>query len=96
VQRRVRITHPFHPLLGEEFDLLVYRHTWGETRVYVELPEGGVMRIPACWTDVVAADPFVLVSAGRSLFRLDDLMELRRLLTSLEEEKLSVSHDDVK
>ena len=28
------MTHPFHPLLGQEFDLVGYAHTWGEHRVF--------------------------------------------------------------
>ena len=39
-QRRVRVTHPFHPLFGQEFDLLTYRNTWGEDRAYFHNPTG--------------------------------------------------------
>ena len=46
--------------------------------------------IPASWTDVVAPDPVVVLSAGRSPFRLDDLLELTRLVAALEQE---VIHD---
>jgi len=35
--------------------------------------------IPAHWTDAVLPDPFVLQSAGRSIFHYNDLAELRRL-----------------
>jgi hypothetical protein len=31
-------------------------------------------------TDVIARDAFDRISAGRSAFRIDDLLELRRLL----------------
>jgi hypothetical protein len=31
-------------------------------------------------TDVIARDAFDRISAGRSAFRMDDLLELRRLL----------------
>ncbi|WP_208461047.1 DUF5372 family protein, partial [Paraburkholderia mimosarum] len=30
----VRVTHPFHPLRGQEFVLLERRCAWGEERVY--------------------------------------------------------------
>ena len=30
----LRVTHPFHPLLGKEFPLADRRLTWGEDRVY--------------------------------------------------------------
>jgi hypothetical protein len=36
-------------------------------------------------TDVNPTDAFELISAGRSAFRVDDLLELRRLLDRREE-----------
>jgi len=27
------VTHPFHPLLGREYDLIQYRHFWGKDRL---------------------------------------------------------------
>ena len=42
------------------------------------LDEGEELRsIPARWTSAIVDDPFVVMSAGRSLFRLVDLLELR-------------------
>ncbi|MCF7996063.1 MAG: Y4bD/Y4pK family protein, partial [Chromatiaceae bacterium] len=32
-RRRFRVTHPFHPLRGREYDLIDYRHFWSEDRV---------------------------------------------------------------
>jgi hypothetical protein len=46
--------------------------------------------MPASWTDVVAPDPVVALSAGRSPFRLDDLLELTRLVSVWRQE---VIHD---
>jgi hypothetical protein len=37
----------------------------------------------ASWTDVIAVDPFVTISAGRALFRADDLLELAELIGRL-------------
>jgi hypothetical protein len=38
---------------------------------------GGVLRsIPACWTTVLPADPFVVLAAGRCLFRFEELLKL--------------------
>jgi len=49
--------------------------------------EGGhLVSIPVAWTDVIPLDPVVAVSAGRSPFRLEDLLELARLLAALEQE----------
>ena len=73
------MTHPFHPLCGNEFELVDRRRTWGEDRVYYQ--DGGELkRMPAEWTSAAVADPFVVVSAGRALFRVDDLLELRRMI----------------
>lgn len=35
-------------------------------------------------TDVIATDAFQEVSSGRSAFRVDDLLELRRLLDKIQ------------
>ena len=36
--------------------------------------------LPTSWTDAGTADPFVAIAAGRSLFRVADLIELARLV----------------
>jgi hypothetical protein len=67
-------------LLGREFTLVTYRHNWGEHRVYFHDDEDHLVSLPAAWTSVFAPDPFVVISAGRSAFRVQDLLELARLL----------------
>jgi hypothetical protein len=42
--------------------------------------DGRLRSIPASWTRAVAPDPFVLVSAGRALFRTEDLLRLLALV----------------
>jgi len=81
--RRFRVTHPFHPLFGREFELEIYKNNWGEDRVFFHLEEGHLMALPASWTDLVPHDPFVAVAAGRSLFRAEDLWELAQLVGRL-------------
>ena len=71
-RQRFRITHPFHPLKGEEYELVGFAHTWGEHRVFFrKQADQRVYSLPASWTDVEEPDPFVVMSAGRSLFRPD-------------------------
>ena len=65
---------------------MTVRHNWGEDRVYYRDAEGSLASIPASWTDVMPPDPVVILSAGRSPFRLDDLLELARLAAALEKE----------
>lgn len=41
--------------------------------------KGELARFPASWTSVGAVDAFVVVSDGRSLFRVSDLLRLADL-----------------
>jgi hypothetical protein len=60
-----------------EFELVGYAHTWGEHRVFYRRPgDDQVRTLPASWTDVVEPDPFLVLAAGRSLFRVEDLLAL--------------------
>ena len=77
---RFRITHPFHPLCGTEYELVTRRLTWGEDRVFYYDLDGRLKSLMANVTDVAAVDAFDRVSAGRSAFRMDDLQDLRRLI----------------
>jgi hypothetical protein len=79
------VTHPFHPLFGREFEHVSYRHNWGEDRVYYFDGEGRARTMPACWTSVAPTDPFVAIAAGRSYFRLEDLVKLADLLEALKQ-----------
>ncbi len=38
--------------------------------------EGCARSLPTAWTTVAGADPFVVLSAGRSFFRIEDLLSL--------------------
>ena len=67
-------------MFGHEFDLLTYRHNWGEDRVYFQDEAGTLRSIPAGWTSAVALEPFVAVAAGRSYFRVADLCALADLV----------------
>lgn len=61
-----------------------FAHTWGEYRVFFRKPgEQRVCSLPATWTDAVEPDAFVALSAGRSLFRVDDLFALSGLVRQL-------------
>jgi hypothetical protein len=53
--------------------------TWGEDRVFYYSPGGKLKSLLTNVTDMVPKDAFDRISAGRSAFRLDDLVELRRL-----------------
>jgi len=79
----VRITHPFHPLFGQEIDFVVHRAQWGEERVFYRDRHGHRASLPARWTSLAPEDPFITAGAGRSWFRVHDLVDLAALLRGL-------------
>jgi Family of unknown function (DUF5372) len=79
----VRITHPFHPDSGREFDLICRRPHWGEDRVVYAGDDARLRTISAALTDLAPADEFRLMAGGRAAFRTIDLMSLRELLDRL-------------
>jgi hypothetical protein len=46
----------------------------------MEFPGGTYRSVPVSWTDIVPLDPYIEVGGGRSRFRVEDLLELARLL----------------
>jgi hypothetical protein len=44
---RVRVTHPFHPWAGREFEFVKRRHNWRADRVYVRDGAGELLSLPA-------------------------------------------------
>ncbi len=81
----VRIVHPFHPLRGRLLPLVTRKWLWGEERVTVELSDMTYRSIPVAWTDAAPVDPHISVGGGRSLFRVEDLMELACMIKGSEE-----------
>jgi hypothetical protein len=79
----VRVTHPFHPLFGQEFAFITTRQTWGRWRVQYYDVAGVVRSLPAAWTDAGAIDPFVVRAAGRSILHVTDLVALTELVAGI-------------
>lgn len=80
---RVRVVHPFHPLAGQEFELVTYRKAWGEDRVYFRDEVGCLHHMPVGWTSAIEPDAFQRIAAGRCRFRSDDLLRLADLVERL-------------
>ena len=74
------MTHPFHPLLGQRFELLAHRSTWGEDRVFFYDKKGKLRALPASWTDAVPVPVFVAIAKGRALMQPADLLRLAELV----------------
>jgi hypothetical protein len=67
---------------------VISRQGWGEERVDYLDEQGRLRMIPASWTSLAAPDPFVVVSSGRSWFRVEDLLALSRLIEAIDTEGL--------
>ena len=79
------MTHPFHPLFNQEFDVVDRRCFQDRVRVYLEVEPGRVERLEVAWTSLGATDPFVARSAGRSLLHVAKLTRLCDLVAAVHE-----------
>ena len=80
---RIRVTHPFHPLSGQEFVLVAERSSRHGEQVWYERGDGSVASIPQAWTDLAAPDPFTALAGGRAHFLLESLTELAELIAAI-------------
>ena len=78
-----RIIHPFHPYRDIEFEIDHVKRIAYESRVFFFNTKGRKSSVPLHWTDIGPADPFVVVSGGRSLFRVEDLLGLVRIIEEI-------------
>jgi hypothetical protein len=78
------VTHPYHPLCGQTFELATRNKEFGEDRVFYRNPDGRMRYLPARWTSLAAPDPFVIGAAGRAYFRLEDLIRLSEQMRDLQ------------
>ena len=74
-------------MFGQEIEVVERRQRWGDDRVFYRDRQGHLASMPACFTSVAAEDPFVVVAAGRSRFRVVDLLELVALVGKLRSDK---------
>ena len=76
--QKARVTHPFHPLVGRDYEFVEHKLTWGEDRVWLRDEDGRLFSLLAGWTDAVAPDPFTVFAAGRCPFTTGGLLALSR------------------
>jgi len=79
----VEVTHPFHPRRGEHLEAATRKKTWGEDRVMYYDNQGQLRSMLTSWTSLHEQDSFMAASAGRSWFRIDDLLRLRALISPI-------------
>lgn len=77
------MTHLYHPLCGQTLELAARNREFGEDRVFYLGPDGRMRYLPACWTSLAVPDPFVIAAAGRTYFRLEDLIRLAEQIKEL-------------
>ena len=75
--------HRFHPWFGREFVFIGVQQTWRRDLVFFFGDDGSTQSLPRAWTDVAEPDVFVVVSAGRSPFRVVDLLALAELIDGM-------------
>jgi hypothetical protein len=69
--------------------LATRRQNWGEDRMMFFDAQGRLRSMLASWTSLADEDAFAQVSAGRSWFRIDDLLKLAALLEQCGEARRS-------
>ena len=79
----VRVTHLFHPLSGQQLLCVGERYNRYGKRLLLRVDDATVCSVPPQWTDLVAADPELVIGQGRALLRLVDLMQLEILVRRL-------------
>jgi hypothetical protein len=77
------VTHSFHPLHGQTFEVVAVLNIWGGDRVAFTGADGCWRSLPAEWTDTVTPELVVTLGADRAHFRADYLLGLRKLLNNL-------------
>jgi hypothetical protein len=79
----VKVTHPFHPLVGQAFPLTGSRRSRHGLYLWLVAHDGSSFSLPKAWTSEATPDAFSHVARGRTHFRLDDLSKLLDLVDGL-------------
>ncbi len=87
------VIHPFHPLYKQKFKLFNCRRNWDSYRVYFYNSNNQLVSLPISWTSVLTQDPFIKQAAGRSLFRVTDLLRLSDFIQTFDQEINQVDSD---
>ncbi|WP_209893596.1 DUF5372 family protein [Rhizobium leguminosarum] len=77
------VTHQFHPLFGRQLPCVGKRSNLQGDRLLLQTSDGAIWPLPPQWTDLVSIDPEVVVSNGRALLLVSNLMELASMVEHL-------------
>jgi len=78
----VTITHPFHPLAQQRFDVLKRRHVSGAETLIIRHPERGTLAVAQEWTDW---EPVSEMTSPGVILEFDSLLALATLVRQLAE-----------
>lgn len=90
----MRVTHPFHPLSGQQLACVGERYTRYGRRLLLHVDETTVCAVPPQWTDLVVPDPEIVLGGQRALFRVADLLELAQLVAQLSKRDVGQKSDE--
>jgi hypothetical protein len=77
------ITHPYHPLRGQQFPLLKIRRIGGVETVILRGTSGGTFAVPLAWTDRAEPNPWQTIGSNPPLFSAQSLASLVELIDLL-------------
>jgi len=67
--------------------LLSQSRAWGEERVFFADPQTQQVRsLPLAWISLALPDPFLVVAAGRTVLRFEDIEPLNQILKARQKE----------
>jgi hypothetical protein len=90
----VRVTHPFHPLSGQQLACVGERYTRYGRRFLLHVDEAIVCAVPPQWTDRAVPDPEIVLGEQHALFRVSDLLELAQLVEQLSKRDAGQKSDE--
>jgi hypothetical protein len=79
------ITHPFHPLRGQRFEVLKRRRAAGIDTLILRHPERGSYTVAQDWTDWGAPETGTTAQGSTRKLSVDALLGLEALLSALAE-----------
>ncbi len=87
------ITHPFHPLQGQSFQILTTRKIAGREAFSMKTSQG-VLSIPREWTDKADPDPYRFLLTPPPILSFTQLRLMANLINDLSLNNLSPKEVD--